>query len=86
MVELHIMGNLNGNYQYHLINILEKHHSSGEMIAKWIVEQFECFNSLQRMLKIKESFIYDIKGIVMDVKDINIKKNNEKRKYYSFMC
>ena len=66
LVELHIMGNINENYQYHFINILEKHHSSGEMIAKWIVEQFEYFNSLQRMLKIKESFVYDIKGIVMD--------------------
>ena len=61
------MGNLDGNYEYHLINILEKLHSNGEMIAKWIVEQFDYFNQLQRRLKIKETFIYDIKGIEMDI-------------------
>ena len=34
LVELHIMGNFNGNYEYHLINILEKNHSKGEMIIQ----------------------------------------------------
>eukprot|EP01080_Neovahlkampfia_damariscottae_P005730 gene5730-9553_t len=76
LVELHIMGNFNGSYHYHLINILEKQHSSGEMIAKWIVEQFEYFNSLQRMLNIKETFIYDIKGIIMDTTSENTGKYN----------
>jgi len=75
-VELHIMGIYKEEYQYHLVNIIEKHHSSGETIANWIASQFDYFNKLQRMLNILETFIYDIKGIVMDTTSENTGKYN----------
>jgi hypothetical protein len=70
------MGIYKEEYKYHLVNIIEKHHSSAEIIANWIASQFDYFNKLQRMLKINETFIYDIKGIVMDTTSENTGKYN----------
>lgn len=70
-IELHVMGTLNGEYFNHFINIIEKEHFTGREIASWIAEQFDYYLKLQKQLKISETFIYDIKGIVFDTTSEN---------------
>ena len=75
-IELHVMGTLNGEYFHHFINIIEREHFTGKDIASWIVEQFNYYLTLQKQLKIRETYLYDIKGIVFDTTSENTGKYN----------
>ena len=75
-IELHVMRTLNGELFHHFINVIEREHFTGKEIASWIVEQFNFYLKLQKQLKIRETYLYDIVGIVFDTTSENTGKNN----------
>ena len=60
------MGTSKGGYFNYFINIIEREHFTGKDIASWMVEQFNYYLKLQKQLKIREAYLYDINGIVFD--------------------
>lgn len=75
-IELHVMRTLNGELFHHFINVIEREHFTGKEIAYWIVEQFNFYLKLQKQLKIRETYLYDIVGIVFDTTSENTGKYN----------
>jgi hypothetical protein len=75
-IELHAMGAVEGEYFTHFLNLMEKEHFTGKEIASWISEQFEYYSKLQRQLKIRETPVYAITGVVFDTTSENTGKYN----------
>jgi hypothetical protein len=75
-LELHAMGTVNGEYFTQFLNLMEKEHLTGKEIASWISEQFGYYCKLQRQLKIRETPVYAITGIVFDTTSENTGKYN----------
>src|SRR4051812_15060577 len=57
-------------------NVMERDHFSGKEIASWIFEQFEYYCKLQRQLKIRETPLYEVSGIIFDTTSENTGKYN----------
>jgi hypothetical protein len=70
------MGMVDGEYFTHFINVIEREHFSGQEVASWISGQFEFYSKIQRELKIRETFLYHISGIVLDTTSANTGKYN----------
>ena len=68
-IELHVMGTLNGEYFNHFINLIEREHFTGREVASWIAEQFNFYSKLQKQLQISETYLYDVVGIVFDIRE-----------------
>jgi hypothetical protein len=75
-IELHVMGMVDGEYFTHFINVIEREHFNGQEVASWISGQFEFYSKIQRELKIRETFLYHISGIVLDTTSANTGKYN----------